>query len=232
MSQQIRGQGGHLLFPIGPKNTNVVADIEILLRVKFSWIPFGGFRGKSNVSQPIRGQFGHLVFPMGRGAVAEEKSKMGKVNNGRRTPDHGQCMITIVHLSLRFRCTNIHLIALPVSATSQSARLYNNFMTLIPNVAFTELWQVTIEHLRRMWHANRECLPLRTPDKSFFGFAYAIAKDKFLKSVVILRTFHSNILNILWCFFLSMFLPIKRKEKGKECRLATKQQQNKRLDIC
>ena len=35
MSQPIRGQGGHLAFPIGPKNTNFVEDVEILLPVKF-----------------------------------------------------------------------------------------------------------------------------------------------------------------------------------------------------
>ena len=29
------GQGGHLFFSIGPKNTNLVEDIEILLPVKF-----------------------------------------------------------------------------------------------------------------------------------------------------------------------------------------------------
>ena len=35
MSQPIRGQGGHLVFPIGPKNTNLVEDFEIWLPVKF-----------------------------------------------------------------------------------------------------------------------------------------------------------------------------------------------------
>ena len=35
MSQPIRGQGGHLVFPIGPKNTNLVEDVEILLPIKF-----------------------------------------------------------------------------------------------------------------------------------------------------------------------------------------------------
>ena len=35
MSQPIRGQGGHLVFQIGPKNTNLVKDVEILLPVKF-----------------------------------------------------------------------------------------------------------------------------------------------------------------------------------------------------
>ena len=46
MSQQIRGQGGHLVFPIGSKNTNLVEGVEILLSVKFRWIPFSGFRGE------------------------------------------------------------------------------------------------------------------------------------------------------------------------------------------
>ena len=47
MSQPIRCQGGLLVFPIGPKNTNLVEDVEILLPVKFRWIPFwfSGLRG-------------------------------------------------------------------------------------------------------------------------------------------------------------------------------------------
>ena len=35
MSQPIRGKGGHFVFMIGPKNTNFVKDVEILLPVKF-----------------------------------------------------------------------------------------------------------------------------------------------------------------------------------------------------
>ena len=51
MSQQIRDQGSHLIFLIGPKITNLVEDIETLLPVKFCWIPFNSFRGKvENVS--------------------------------------------------------------------------------------------------------------------------------------------------------------------------------------
>ena len=46
MSQPIRGQGGHLVFPTGLKNTNLVEDVE-------------------KMSQPIRGQGGHLVFLIG-----------------------------------------------------------------------------------------------------------------------------------------------------------------------
>ena len=51
MPQLIRGQGSHLVFPIGPKNTNLVEDVEILLPVKFRSIPFSGFRGEvENIS--------------------------------------------------------------------------------------------------------------------------------------------------------------------------------------
>ena len=55
MSQPIRGQGGHLVFPIGHKNTNLVEGVEILLPVKFRWILFSGFRGEvENVSANLR----------------------------------------------------------------------------------------------------------------------------------------------------------------------------------
>ena len=63
MSQPIRDQGGHLGFPIGPKNTNLVEDIENLLTVRFHRIPFSGFRGEvENVSGNQRPS-GHLAFP-------------------------------------------------------------------------------------------------------------------------------------------------------------------------
>ena len=51
MSQPIRGQGCHFVFPMGLKITNLVEDVEILLSVKFRWIPFSDFRGEvENVS--------------------------------------------------------------------------------------------------------------------------------------------------------------------------------------
>ena len=40
--QPIRGQGGHLGWQIGTKNTNLVEDIEDLLHVKFHQNPFSG----------------------------------------------------------------------------------------------------------------------------------------------------------------------------------------------
>ena len=52
MSQPIMGHGGHLFFlPIGPKNTDLVKDVEILLPVKFRRILISGFREEvENVS--------------------------------------------------------------------------------------------------------------------------------------------------------------------------------------
>ena len=51
MSQPIRGQGSHFVFPIGRKSNNLVEDVEILLPVKFRWILFSGFRGEvENIS--------------------------------------------------------------------------------------------------------------------------------------------------------------------------------------
>ena len=44
MSQQIRGKGGHLCFPIGPKNTNFVENVEFLLPVDSFQIRVSGFR--------------------------------------------------------------------------------------------------------------------------------------------------------------------------------------------
>ena len=84
MPQPIRGQGGHLVFPIGPKNTNLVEDVEIYLPVKFCQIPFSGFRGEVEKCEKL--------------TATDGRTKDG------RTED-GQCMITIVHLSLRLRCT-------------------------------------------------------------------------------------------------------------------------------
>ena len=51
MSLSIRGQCGHLVFPIGPKNINLLQHVEILLPVKFHGIPLRGFREEvENVS--------------------------------------------------------------------------------------------------------------------------------------------------------------------------------------
>ena len=71
----IRGQGGHLVFPISPKNTNLVKDIEILLPVKFHWILFSGFRGEvENVSANQR---------PGRPSCFSNRPEQHKLGRGR-----------------------------------------------------------------------------------------------------------------------------------------------------
>ena len=85
MSKPIRGQGGHLVFPIGPKNTNLVEDIEILLPVKFHWIPFSGFRGKvENVSPNQR---------PGRPSCFTNRPKKHKLGRGRW--DLASCQVSL-----------------------------------------------------------------------------------------------------------------------------------------
>ena len=65
ISQPIRGQGGNLVFPISPKNTNLAEDVEILLPVNFRWIPFSGFREVENVSANQRPGRPSCFFPIG-----------------------------------------------------------------------------------------------------------------------------------------------------------------------
>ena len=128
MSQPIRGQGGHLVFPIGPKNTNLVEDVEILLPVKFHWILFSGFRGEvKNVSVNQRPGWSSCFsnrpekHKLGRGhwVLASCQVSLNSVQWLHRrcrkceklTTDDGQRNnsalnnATIVHLSLRLRCT-------------------------------------------------------------------------------------------------------------------------------
>ena len=83
MSQPIRGQGGHLVFPIGSKNTNLVEGVEILLSVKFRWILFSGFRGEVENMKVYAGRTD------------------GRTTDGRT--DDGRCAMTIAHSSLRLR---------------------------------------------------------------------------------------------------------------------------------
>ena len=74
MSQPIRGWGGHLVFLIGPKNTNLLESFEILLPIKFRWIRFSGFRGEvENVSANQR---------PGRPSCFSDRPKKHKLGRG------------------------------------------------------------------------------------------------------------------------------------------------------
>ena len=131
MSQPIRGQGGHLVFQIGPKNTNLVEGVEILLPVKFRWIPFSGFRGEvENVSanqrpgrpscfsdRPEKHKLGRARWDLAScqvslNSVQRFQRRSRKCESLRRTDDgrtddgrtdDGRCAMTIAHLSLRLR---------------------------------------------------------------------------------------------------------------------------------
>ena len=126
MSQPIRGQGGHLVFPNGPKNTNLVEGFEILLPIKFRWIPFSIFRGEvENVSanqrpgRPScfsdrpekhklgRGRWDLASCQVSLNSVQRFQRRSRKCESLRRTDDgrtdDGRCAMTIAHLSLRLR---------------------------------------------------------------------------------------------------------------------------------
>ena len=97
-------QGGNFCLLIGLKNTNLVEDVEILLPVKFYWIPFRGFREEdenvsdnqtpgwpfclsdlpknTNLVETLRSCF-LSSFVKFHSAVLEEKSKMSKPIRGR-----------------------------------------------------------------------------------------------------------------------------------------------------
>ena len=75
------------------------------------------------------------------------------------------------------------------------SRLYIELMT-VPNLTFTELREVSMEHLRRVWHASRESLPFRTPGSvPHCGLANApIVETKFLELATFLIDFSPRIL--------------------------------------
>ena len=81
----LRNQPGDLVFPIGPKNTNLVEDVEILLPGKFRWILFSGFRGEvENVSANQR---------PGRPSCFSDRPEKHKL--GRRHWDLASCQVSL-----------------------------------------------------------------------------------------------------------------------------------------
>ena len=88
MCQLIRGQGGHFVFPIGPKNTNLVEGVEILLPVKFRWILFSGFREEvENVSANQR---------PGRPSCFSDRPEKHKLGWGRLDLDSCQVLLNSI----------------------------------------------------------------------------------------------------------------------------------------
>ena len=60
-----RRQGGHLVFPIGTKQTNYVEDVASCFLSSLVEFHLAVSEKKLKMSQPIRGQGGHLVFLIG-----------------------------------------------------------------------------------------------------------------------------------------------------------------------
>ena len=78
-------KGGHFYLMIGQKNTNLVEDIEILLPIKFCWIPFDGFRGEvENVSANQR---------PGRPSCYSDRPEKHKLGRGRW--DLASCQVSL-----------------------------------------------------------------------------------------------------------------------------------------
>ena len=88
MSQPMRGQGGHFVFPIVTKNTNLVKGVEILLPIKFHWIRFSGFRGKvENVLANQR---------PGRPSCSSYQPEKHKLGRGRLDLDSCQVLLNSI----------------------------------------------------------------------------------------------------------------------------------------
>ena len=89
MSQPIRGQVDHLVFPIDPKNTNFVEDVDILLPVKYCWILFSGLRREvENNSANQRPRRPSCFFPIG-------KKKKHTHKLGRGCWDLASCQVSL-----------------------------------------------------------------------------------------------------------------------------------------
>jgi hypothetical protein len=126
--------GGHLGFPIGIKNSNLVKDIQMIIPLQFRFSQFISFREEDlwNFSQSeyIIGPGSHVEYPTGTknskfvedhprnipakfgsnwpsgfGEEAWNVKSLQMTDNRRRTTDDGRQVMAIVHLDLWFRWT-------------------------------------------------------------------------------------------------------------------------------
>ena len=163
MSQPIRDQGGHLVFPIGSKNTNLLEDVEILLLVKFRWIPFCGFRGEvENVSanqrpgrpscfsdRPEKHKLGRGRWDLASCQVSlnsvqwfqRRSRKCEKLTTDDGRTDDGQCVITIVHLSLRLRCTKKSWVQISATDFNYLISIAHKFLTNTTCISTLNEWE-------------------------------------------------------------------------------------------
>ena len=76
----------------------------------------------------------------------------------------------ILSNNMNFPLTNVklHSVTWPYTMTTPTDQ------TLYRTRPFTEFWVVSMEHLRRVWHADRGRLLLRTPGPVPLGLAYVL----------------------------------------------------------
>ena len=153
MSQPIRGQGGHLGFPIDPKKTNLVEGVEILLPVKFRWIAFSGFRGEiENVSANQR---------PGQPSCFSDRPEKHKLGRGRW--DLASCQVSLNSVQ-RFQRRSRKCLsqsearaAILVFRSTPKHKLGRGRRDLAS-------CQVSLNSVQRFQRRSRKCESLRTTD--------------------------------------------------------------------
>ena len=153
MSQPIRGQGGHLVFPIGMKNTNLVDYVEILLPDKFRWIPCSGFSGDvENVSANQR---------PGRPSCFSDPPEKHKLGRGRW--DLASCQVSFNSVQ-RFQRRNRKCLS---QSEARAAILF--FRSAQKHKLRRGRWdlascQVSLNSVQRFQRRSRKCEKLTTDD--------------------------------------------------------------------
>ena len=102
--------------------------------------------------------------------------------------------ILLHHMNRPSRESKGHSEVRPITVTFKPIIIYTNCMTLISSTTFTELREVSMDHLRRVWHAIRECLPFPIPGSIPFW--------EFHTSMHQLRPFFPKPAAIFWTFSL------------------------------
>ena len=90
------------------------------------------------------------------------------LNSIKKNSFHRGLCCFLVHIFLRM--LKWYSEAWISTVTSRLIILYTNFMTLIPKLTFAKFWDISKEHLRRVWHAGSK--PYSSG--SFGAFIYAL----------------------------------------------------------
>ena len=162
MSQPIRDQGGHLVFPIRPKNTNLVEDVEILLPVKFCWILFSGFREEvENVSANQR---------PGRPSCFSDWPEKHKHGRGRW--DLASCQVSLNSVqqfqrSQKCLSQSEARAAISFFRSAQKTQTWKRMLRSCILLSFVEFCSAVSEEKSTMWKVNHGRTDGRTTDNAW-----------------------------------------------------------------